>query len=245
MEQNHLRIFRELPSSHRPEVNPYFTKLKVSCKDQSLPLFYGPYLKGKKGTWHKEFANKPQELLLEIGCHKGKTLSQFAEDHPDKAFIGMDITYKRVCETASLAKEKGLENIRSVLANANEMEHIFEEGELSGVVIFFPDPWLKKKKQQKNRLIKEGFCAILRKLLKKDGFIWFKTDSEEYFLEAVEALKSIGFQKADLCSSFFKKNYESTFETRFKSKGCAANESFFVLSETAKINPEEGKLKLL
>lgn len=232
MEQKeHLRIFRELPASHRPEVNPYYLKLKESCKEKSLPVFYGPYLKGKKGNWAKEFNPKSKHLILEIGCHKGRTLSQFAKDHPESTFIGMDITYKRVCETATLAQENKLENIGSVLANANEMEHIFEERELSGVVIFFPDPWLKKKKQQKNRLIKEKFCAILLRLLKTSGFVWFKTDAEEYFLEAEEAFLKAGFKKAERSSSIFEKNYESTFESRFKKMSCPTYERLYVLND--------------
>ena len=228
MNSQHIRIFNELPSTHNPEVNPYFSKLKESSQDGTLPVLYGPYLRGKKGRWRSEFKHKPEDLILEIGCHKGHILSKFATDHKERAFVGLDITYKRVCETASLAKEKGLENIRSVLANANEIEHIFEKQELSGVVIFFPDPWLRKKRQKKNRLIKPEFCAILKELLKKNSFVWFKTDSEEYFLEALEAFEKIGFAKSDKSCSFFGKNYESTFEARFKSQSLPTYESFLV-----------------
>ena len=228
MNSQHIRIFNELPSSHNPEVNPYFSKLKESCQEKTLPVLYGPYLRGKKGKWREEFDNKPEDLLLEIGCHKGHTLSRFAQDNKERSFVGLDITYKRVCETAILAQENNLINVRSVLANANEIEHIFDKEELTGVVIFFPDPWLRKKKQKKNRLIKPRFCAILKELLKKNGFIWFKTDSEEYFLEAIEAFKKSGFIESNKSCSFFGKNYESTFEARFKSQSLPTYESFLV-----------------
>lgn len=149
MNQNPIRIFRELPSSHSGEVNPYYEILKKSARDRTLPLFYGPFLEGKKGNWREEFKNKPKDLLLEIGCHKGSTLCQIAEDNKALGFIGIDITYKRVCETASLAVAKELQNVRSVLANGNELSYIFQEAELSGIIIFFPDPWLKKRSKRK------------------------------------------------------------------------------------------------
>ena len=231
MNQNAIRIFRELPSSHSAEVNPYYEILKKSCKNKTLPLLYGPFLKEKKGNWREEFENLPKDLILEIGCHKGLTLSQVAEDNKEIGFIGIDITYKRVCETASLAVSKELQNIRSVLANGNELSYIFQESELSGIIIFFPDPWLKKKKQKKNRLIKPEFCDIIRNLLKKEGFVWFKTDSEEYFTEARDAFLNSGFKQGDLNNTFFKKNYESTFESRFRKQGLAKYESIFISSK--------------
>lgn len=230
MNQNPIRIFRELPSSHSGEVNPYYEILKKSARDRTLPLFYGPFLEGKKGNWREEFKNKPKDLLLEIGCHKGSTLCQIAEDNKALGFIGIDITYKRVCETASLAVAKELQNVRSVLANGNELSYIFQEAELSGIIIFFPDPWLKKKKQKKNRLIKQEFCGIIRNLLKKEGFVWFKTDSEEYFTEAREAFLNSAFKQGDMSNTFFTKNYESTFESRFRKQGLPKYEGVFVYS---------------
>jgi tRNA (guanine-N7-)-methyltransferase len=50
---------------------------------------------------------------------------------------------------------------------------------LSGIHIFFPDPW-PKKKHQKRRLIKEPFLSELAKCLKPGGYFYAATDWEDY-----------------------------------------------------------------
>lgn len=237
MEPRYLRIFKEIPPQFNSEVNHYISKLKTSCAEKTLPLLYGPYLRGKKGNWLDCFHLTSEELLkkdlvLEIGCHKGSTLCKIAADHKELAFLGMDITYKRVYETAFLAESQKLLNVKAILGDAKEMEAILAPEELSGVIIFFPDPWLKKKKQKKNRLINKDFCAILKKVLKKTGVVWFKTDSEEYFIEAQSIFKKSCFVEATLSDTFFSKNYESTFEARFKKKSCTTYESFWIQSNS-------------
>lgn len=120
------------------------------------------------------------------------------------------------------------------MADAKEMDHVFADGELSGAVIFFPDPWIKKKSQTKKRLINAKFCAILKKVLKPNGFLWFKTDSLDYFVSTQTLLLEAGFTEGSLKQhSCFTKNYESTFERRFKEKGEPTYESVWIHSETA------------
>ena len=53
------------------------------------------------------------------------------------------------------------------------MDHVFAEGELSGAVIFFQTLGLKRKAKRK-RLINAEFCAILKKVLKPNGFFGLK-----------------------------------------------------------------------
>src|SRR5690606_23746557 len=114
-----------------------------------LPLSYGPNLKNLQGKWSETFEErmgfKPSQIICEVGCHKGRTICEMASAHPDKAFVGLDITFKRVVTTARKAKDRGLKNVFSVLANAKAIEKLFVPGELDGFVMFFPDPWSKKK----------------------------------------------------------------------------------------------------
>lgn len=236
MNPKHIRIFRDIPENYHLNVNHYVSKLKKSCAEEELPLSYGPYLRDKKGKWLEHLSTQTEktkkqeltELILEIGCHKGINLCQMAEDQENKGFLGFDITYKRVYETAFLAKSKNLDNLKAIFANAKEMEQILEPGELSGAVIFFPDPWLKKKKQAKNRLLNSEFCAILKKVLKPGGFFWFKTDSHDYFVNTQSFVTELGFKTGSLEQTGFTKNYESTFEKRFKEKGEPTYEAVWI-----------------
>ena len=45
-------------------------------------------------------------LIVEIGSHMGDVMCEMANNHPDKAFVGLDITFKRVVTLAEKAKKK-------------------------------------------------------------------------------------------------------------------------------------------
>ena len=100
----------------------------------------------------------------------GDVMCEMATNHKDKAFVGLDITFKRVVTLAEKAVKKELPNIFSVLGNGGGFEHMFSEGEVDGLIIFFPDPWVRKKKQRKKRLINPSFLEQAVKVLKS---IWF------------------------------------------------------------------------
>ena len=144
--------FRDPTDLPNREVNPFVTKMVEGAKNGTLPVLYGESLKGLAGNWRQHQGDKP-ELIVEIGCHKGDVLRDLAQDHQETLFVGLDITFKRVVETARKAEKAGLDNLRSVLANAQGLDLLFGEAELDGVIIFYPDPWTRKKRQLKNRLL--------------------------------------------------------------------------------------------
>ncbi len=202
-------------------VNPYVALLSAGMKDGTLPILHGPALKDVRGTWRArvaEFYARPApflKLVVEVGCHKGHTLVEMAADQPDTAFVGLDITFKRVVTTAQRAQELGLKNVFSVLANATALDQYFAPAELDGLVLFFPDPWVKKKSQAKNRLVNAAFAARLHAALSPAGFFWFKSDQEVYLRETTLYAENAGFVRAEAVGNSFPRDYLSTFEKRF------------------------------
>jgi len=136
-----------------------------------------------------------------------------AEAYPEIGFIGIDITFKRVAITAQRVKEKGLKNVFCVLINARLLAHIFAQSEINGIIIFFPDPWIKIR-QAKHRLFSQEFFRNIYKLLTPGGFFWLKTDRSEYFKLASSFLES-DFNKLDNLLGFFAGDFSSTFEQCF------------------------------
>ena len=208
------------------QVNPYLAALREANTDGGLPLVFGQALVPYPGQWRELAAAYHQrrepykKLVLEIGCHQGRTLLEMAVAHPDILFIGMDITFKRVVTTAQRAKAKGLNNVFVVLANAVALGQLFAAGELDGCLIFFPDPWIKKARQAKNRLVDETFARQLSGVLVTGGFCWLKTDHLEYFENSVEQLDGVGLVRVDTPTPpLLGKNFTSTFEQRFHQKG--------------------------
>lgn len=208
----------------RSDVNRYLDVLLNSGdgREGGLPLLHGPALRPWPGRWRSSFAGRmtlaPEKLVLEIGSHFGEVILQMAQQHPETAFLGLDITFKRVVKLAQKAQQRELPNLTSLLANARGLDQLFADSELDGVVIFFPDPWAKKARQAKHRLLNPAFLDILARKLRPGGFLWFKTDCEPYFEEVALHLDQLGWQLMQP-RGLSAQNYTSRFERLFQDQG--------------------------
>ena len=176
-----------------------------------------------------------KKLVLEIGIHRGWTLTEMATDHPRIGFVGLDITLKRVVTSAQRAQNQKLDNVLCVLSDAKFLGEIFEPGEGDGVVIFFPDPWEKKRSQKHKRLMNKEFIEGVEKFLKIGGFFWFKTDCKEYFEQVTELVAEAPFQSANR-DMVFKRDYSSAFESRYLKQNKQVYEGFWIST----VRPDEG-----
>ncbi len=61
------------------------------------------------------------------------------------------------------------------------IDKIFTSNEITKSYIFFPDPWARKKRRLKNRLLQEDFLNNLFKITKSWWKAIIKTDHLEYF----------------------------------------------------------------
>ena len=187
--------FEDPTQGLNPKHNPFVSQLIEGQEKGQLPVAFGPNLKRLPGNWRKKIATEPEHLILEIGCHNGDFINELARNNQNVGFIGADITFKRTVKTATKAKKQGNLNVLSVLANAKKLELLFKKSELDGLIIFFPDPWTKKRRQTHKRLVDEPFCQQVTKVLKDDGFLWIKTDSSEYFRDIARNLTKLGFHR--------------------------------------------------
>jgi len=129
-----------------------------------------------KGKWHSFFGDdKP--IVLELGCGKGEYTIALAEKNPDKNFIGIDIKGARFWRGAKTALEEKLTNVAFIRTQIELIDYIFAENEIDEIWITFPDPQIKYKRT-KHRLINHVFLKKYFKVLKENGFINLKTDSE-------------------------------------------------------------------
>ena len=210
-----LDPFRDRTQDLNAGVNPY---LRILQTEHDLPLLHGACLRHAASCWRSYFATrgltKPQALLVEIGCYRGRNLLEMAQRYPQSAFIGIDLTFKRVVLTAQAIHAQGLPNAVSVLSDARDLAALFHADELDGVVCFFPDPWAKPR-QRKKRLLSASYCEKLAILVKSGGFVWLKTDDGDYFAQAVQALLRCQFCLTEIVPL----ELLSVFEQRFCVEG--------------------------
>ncbi len=130
-----------------------------------------------KGKWSKDFFKNDHPIVLELGCGKGEYTVELARQNPDKNFIGIDIKGARFWRGAKTAIEEGLENVAFVRTQIELIEHVFAAKEVSEIWITFPDPQIKYKRT-KHRLTNTEFLQRYKNILKEDGMMHLKTDSE-------------------------------------------------------------------
>lgn len=161
--KNKLRRFRE---------NETFSNVVQPSREEVL----SDALK-LKGNWRKNFFKNNNPLVLELGCGKGEYSVNLAKAYPEMNFLGIDIKGARFWRGAKIALEEKLNNVGFLRTQIELVDHIFEENEVDEIWITFPDPQIKYKRT-KHRLTNEDFLQKYKKILKPDGFVHLKTDSE-------------------------------------------------------------------
>ncbi|PWL40236.1 tRNA (guanosine(46)-N7)-methyltransferase TrmB [Flagellimonas aquimarina] len=129
-----------------------------------------------KGNWSSFFKNE-NSIVLELGCGKGEYTVGLAQRNLDKNFIGIDIKGARFWKGAKSAQETQLNNVAFVRAQIELVDCLFGPNEVDEIWITFPDPQIKYKRT-KHRLTNPVFLEKYKYILKPDGIINLKTDSE-------------------------------------------------------------------
>lgn len=130
-----------------------------------------------KGNWKKNFFKNENPIVLELGCGKGEYTVGLAKKYPDKNFLGIDIKGARFWRGAKTAIEENVGNVGFLRTQIELIDHMFAENEVDEIWITFPDPQIKYKRT-KHRLTNETFLKKYKHLLKPDGVVHLKTDSE-------------------------------------------------------------------
>ncbi len=130
-----------------------------------------------KGNWRQQFFKNDNPLVLELGCGKGEYSVELAKKYPNKNFIGIDIKGARFWRGAKTAIENTIENVAFLRTQIELIEYAFAENEVDEIWITFPDPQIKYKRT-KHRMTNSEFLKRYKKVLKPEGVVNLKTDSE-------------------------------------------------------------------
>lgn len=126
-----------------------------------------------KGKWHT-FFNNDGPIVVELGCGKGEYTVGLARMYPEKNFIGVDIKGARMWTGATEANTDNLNNVAFIRTRIELISHFFAKDEVSEIWLTFPDPQMKKVNK---RLTSTRFMKEYNKILKNDGIVNLKSDS--------------------------------------------------------------------
>lgn len=118
--------------------------------------------------------------FLEIGFGTGQSLLAAAKTFSETNFIGVE-THKPGMGALMLGIELGgLANLRAYDADVIDvLEKCIPTASLDGVMIYFPDPW-QKRRHHARRLVQPAFVKLVVEKLKKNGVLHLATDWEDY-----------------------------------------------------------------
>ncbi|EIT68872.1 MULTISPECIES: tRNA (guanosine(46)-N7)-methyltransferase TrmB [Hydrocarboniphaga] len=129
-------------------------------------------------------------VVFEIGFGNGDHLLSRALNEPQHDFIGVEVHRPGCGRVMMLAEKQGSTNLRVACHDAVEvLRDWLVPGSLAEVVIYFPDPW-HKKRHNKRRLVQPEFLALIVGALKPGGLLRMATDwapYAEHMLESVRA----------------------------------------------------------
>lgn len=125
----------------------------------------------------KKYFDNDNPIILELGCGSGDYSLALARKYKDKNFIGIDIKGARLWTGAKLAQEDKLKNVLFIRTRIDFIDKIFPKNSISEIWITFPDPQMKYS-DEKHRLVGLEFLKKYKNVLKEDGIIHLKTDSE-------------------------------------------------------------------
>lgn len=159
--KNKLKRFKE---------NETFKNVIQPTRDEVITNF------SLKGKWHSFFGNK-NPIVIELGCGKGEYTIALAKKNRHKNFIGLDIKGARFWKGAKTALEEKIENVAFVRTQIELIDLIFAKNEVDEIWITFPDPQIKYKRT-KHRMTNTDFLKKYHCILKENGIVNLKTDSE-------------------------------------------------------------------
>ena len=165
----------------------HISNAQEKALEELLPLYEIPYDANQMFDAVKTFGNN-NPLVLEIGCGMGETTARIAEANPHNDYFGLEVHVPGVGALCKLIAEKNLANLRIGNHDAVEVvRDMLPEGSLSGIHVFFPDPW-HKARHNKRRLIQSPFVKQLTDRLAPGGYLHCATDWEDYAVQMLDVL---------------------------------------------------------
>ena len=160
-----------------------------------------------------------QSVVLDIGFGNGEALLALAMQHPHLNFLGVEVYRPGIGSLLRKLGEAKLSNVRVINIDVTELlhEHI-KATSLASVLVWFPDPW-PKKRHHKRRLIQPEFLKLVASRLVDKGELHIATDWQPYAMHIQEIVKQRNLFKKVSVSTLISQRPQTKFERRGKKLG--------------------------
>ncbi len=119
-------------------------------------------------------------LIVEIGFGNGESLAKMAANHPENDYLGIEVHKPGVGHLLLQLDQLEINNVRIFNYDAVDiLEQQIADNSLSGIHLYFPDPW-PKKRHHKRRIVQSEFIALITRKLQPGGYFHAATDWQDY-----------------------------------------------------------------
>jgi tRNA (guanine-N7-)-methyltransferase len=165
-----------------------FTAGQRAAYDALLPV-YGIGYQNAVHDFATDFGRQAP-LILEIGCGMGETTAAIASAAPHINYLGIEVFNAGIGALLRRIEDGGLRNLRVMQHDAVEIiRDMLAPAALSGVHIYFPDPWTKAR-HHKRRLVQPWFVTLLADRIASGGYIHCATDVQDYAEQMLQVLSA-------------------------------------------------------
>jgi tRNA (guanine-N7-)-methyltransferase len=174
---------------------------------------------------------------LEIGFGIGEVIGSLAESRPHIDHLGIEVHRPGVGRLLLHAQQAGMRNLRVICHDAVEVlrDHI-EDDSFDEILVFFPDPW-HKKRHHKRRLIEPNFVATMSAKLRPAGVLRLATDWQAYAEHMLTVCNADPHLTSLSAGETFVARPDFRAATRFERRGARLGHGVWDLAYTKRTKP--------
>lgn len=174
-------------------------------------------------------------LFLEIGFGSGQSLLAVAKQQAAHDFIGVETHQPGIGALLMGMQAEGVNNLRLFYGDVIDvLEKCIPNESLSGVQIFFPDPWPKRRHHQR-RLIQPEFIQLVITKLKQGGELHFATDWDDYAAHMLRVLSAeAGISNMAGLGRFADRSSQRPIVTKFEGRAIREGRSIWEMQFSKK-----------
>lgn len=135
-----------------------------------------------------ELFGRQAPLWIEIGFGNGDALLHMAAQNPAINILGIEVHSAGIGHALLGIEKRQLSNVRIIQHDAMEvLENMIAADSIARVLLFFPDPW-HKKRHHKRRIVQKDFTDSIARILMSGGLLHCATDWEDYAVWMMDQL---------------------------------------------------------